>query len=263
MNIVELIKTRRSVRTFDGRTVSVEDKEKLSAYITKIENPYNIPIEFVLLDAKEHGLSSPVIEGEHLYITAKIPKVECSEEAFGYSFEKMVLYAWSLGIGTTWIAATFKRPLFEKVVNKQDNEHMYCISPLGYPSKKMSDKETKMRKALKADERKPAEELFFDEDFDNPLNVGDEKIKTALEAVRLAPSATNTQPWRVVKVGNKFHFYVEHKKGYANKNGDVQKIDMGIALCHFMSIIDGKCKIENPNISTPDDIVEYIATVVI
>lgn len=262
MDIMEVIKTRRSVRTFDGREVSAEDKKNLCAYIDKIQNPYDIPVEFILLDAKEHGLSSPVITGEHLYITAKVPKVEHSEEAFGYSFEKMVLYACSLGIGTTWIAATFKRPMFEKAVNKQDNEQMYCISPLGYPSEKMSVKETNMRKSLKADERKPAEELFFDRDFNNPLNVDDEKIKTALEAVRLAPSATNTQPWRIVKVGNKFHFYVEHKKGYADKNSDVQKIDLGIALCHFMSIIDGKCKLENPNIATPDD-VEYIATIVI
>ncbi|MBQ5316871.1 MAG: hypothetical protein J6I96_04885 [Oscillospiraceae bacterium] len=35
----------------------------------------------------------------------KVPKAEHCAEAFGYSFEKMVLYAWPLGIGTTWIGA--------------------------------------------------------------------------------------------------------------------------------------------------------------
>ena len=45
-------------------------------------------------------MSSPVIEGEEYYIIAKVPKAEHCEEAFDYSFEEMVLYAWSLGIGT-------------------------------------------------------------------------------------------------------------------------------------------------------------------
>lgn len=57
-----------------------------------IPNPYGIPVEFALLDAKEHGLSSPVIRGEELYIAAKVEKQPHGEEAFGFSFEKMVLY---------------------------------------------------------------------------------------------------------------------------------------------------------------------------
>lgn len=263
MDIMKIIKARRSVRTFDGREISQQDKDKLCDYIKTIRNPFDIPVEFILLDAKEHGLSSPVIEGEHLYVTAKVPKVPHSEEAFGYSFEKMVLCAWSLGIGTTWIAATFKRPPFEKAVNLQDGEKMYCISPLGYPSEKMSDKEIKMRKSINADNRQPATELFFDGDFNTPLTETDEKIQAALEAVRIAPSATNKQPWRIVKVGNNFNFYVEHTKGYVNeKTGDVQKIDLGIALCHFMSVIEGTCKNENPNLSAADNL-EYIATVTV
>jgi hypothetical protein len=40
----------------------------------------------------------------------------------------------------------------------------------------------------------------------------------------------------------------------------VQKIDIGIALCHFLSIVDGKCSIENPGIAVPDG-TEYVATV--
>ena len=264
MNIMEVIKTRRSVRTFDGREVSAEDKEKLCTYIDKIKNPYDIPVEFILLDAKEHGLSSPVIEGEHLYITAKIPKVECSEEAFGYSFEKMVLYAWSLGIGTTWIGGTLKRELFDKAAETKDNEMMYCVSPLGYPAKEMSKNEIKMRKRIHADERVPATELFFDKDFNTPLNITDEKLKDALEAVRFAPSATNRQPWRIVKNGNSFHFYEQHAKELTGVlPWDVQKIDIGIALCHFMSMLENsKCTIENPNIATSDN-VYYIATVIV
>lgn len=72
MNNMELIMSRKSVRTFDGRPLTDEDREKLCAFIAEIRNPYDIPVEFVLLDAEEHGLSSPVIQGEHLYIAGNV-----------------------------------------------------------------------------------------------------------------------------------------------------------------------------------------------
>lgn len=103
MDELKRIKARRSVRTFDGTPLSAEHLEKLNAYIRTIENPYGIPVGFSLLDKEKYGLSSPVITGETMYAAAKVKAVPHSEEAFGYSFEQLVLYARSLGIGTTWI----------------------------------------------------------------------------------------------------------------------------------------------------------------
>ena len=261
MDRMELIRTRRSVRTFDGRPLSKEDVSGLCAYMQEITNPYGIPVRFLLLDAKEHGLSSPVIVGESCYVTAKVDKVPHSEEAYGYSFEKLVLYAWSLGIGTTWIGGTMKRSLFEQAADVQGNEWMFCVSPLGYPAEKMSVRESVMRRTIKADERKSAEQLFFDRDFSTPLNTKDEKLLDVLEMVRLAPSATNSQPWRIVRDGDAFHFYLAHTKGYTDKAGwDMQKIDMGIALCHFMGTLSGELVLSDPGIPTAEG-TEYIATV--
>ena len=115
--MTELLKTirgRKSVRTFDGKPVSAEDREKLERYIGTITNPFGIPVRFVLLGAKEHGLSSPVLSGESLYVAGKVDRVPYADAAFGYAFEKLVLYAWSLGIGTTWIGGTMKREVFER-----------------------------------------------------------------------------------------------------------------------------------------------------
>lgn len=89
-------------------------------------------------------------------------KAEHCAEAFGYSFEKMVLYAWSLGIGTTWIGGTMKRELFEQEAGLKDGEIMPCVTPIGYPAKKHSIKEIGMRTAIKADKRIKGEELFFE-----------------------------------------------------------------------------------------------------
>ena len=134
MNMLETVKTRRSVRTFDGKPLTKEDLEKLREFIPTIRNPYDIPVEFILLDAKANGLSSPVLTGESMYVAAKVEKQPHAEEAFGYSFEKLVLYAWSLGIGTTWIGGTMKRDHFEKAAGLKGNQIMPCISPLGYPA---------------------------------------------------------------------------------------------------------------------------------
>ena len=83
MNITELIKTRKSVRTFDGRPLSEEDEAKLRAFCEKTENPFGIPVSVVWLDAKERGLSSPVIVGETAYLACKTPKRKRCELAVG------------------------------------------------------------------------------------------------------------------------------------------------------------------------------------
>ena len=75
MNMIDIIKTRKSIRTFDGTKVSNDDMEKLCKYIKTITNPYDIPVEFKILDRQKYELSSPVIEGEDVYIAAKVPKV--------------------------------------------------------------------------------------------------------------------------------------------------------------------------------------------
>ena len=66
-----------------------------------------------------------MIQGEHIYIVGKVSKVEHCAEAFGYSFEKMVLYAWSLGIGTTMIGGTMKRELFEQEAKKERHDTVF------------------------------------------------------------------------------------------------------------------------------------------
>ena len=224
-DLKDLIKSRRSVRTFDGNKLSREDREKLTEYIGGISNPFGIPIEFVLLDAEEKGLSSPVIAGERLYVAGKVAKVPYADVAFGYSFEQLVLYAWSMGIGTTWIGGTMKRELFEKAAGLKDGEMMPCVSPLGYPAEKKSVRETVMRKGVGADKRSPAEKIFFDRDFDTPLSgKKKDEIADLIEMVRWAPSAVNKQPWRVVCAEDgRYHFYEKKDKGYAgNATGDLQ-----------------------------------------
>jgi nitroreductase len=203
--------------------------------MNEITNPFQIPVEFKFMDAKEHGLSCPVVTGTDLYVGGKIENVANASAAFGYSFEVFVLLAQSLGLGTVWLGGTMNRGAFEKGMELGENEIMPCASPIGYPAKKMSLRENMMRKAVKADERLPFEELFFDGAMQIPLTKEKAgELLVPLEMVRLAPSAVNKQPWRVVAENEMIHFYLKRSKGFGKEGKlDMQMIDMGIALCHF------------------------------
>ena len=263
--VLDTIKSRRSVRTFDGIALRADDAQKIVGFAEKVENPYDIPIEWKLLDAKKYGLSSPVIVGTDVYIAGKMRRVPHAEEAFGYTFEKVILFAESLGVGTTWIAGTMKRDAFEKAMALSDGEVMPCVSPLGYPAKKMSFRESMMRKGIKADSRFDFDKVFFDGSFEKPLTTeAAGKLSDAFEAVRLAPSAVNKQPWRAVLCGNKAHFYEKRSIGYDDGTFDIQKIDIGIALCHFELAakelgLNIWFEIADPGITTPAD-TAYIAS---
>lgn len=269
MSIFDIIGKRRSVRTFDGSALKPDDARTLIDFCCGVENPYAIPITWKQLDADAHGLSSPVIVGTDTFIAGKMRRVPHAEEAFGYSFEKIVLFAESIGVGTTWIAGTMNRAAFERAMELAEDEVMPCVSPIGYPAKKMSLRETMMRKGVKADSRLAFEKLFFEGGFETPLT--EEKagaLKDALEAVRLAPSAVNKQPWRVAVCGDIAHFYEKRSKGFVSADGwDIQKIDMGIALCHF-EFAAGECgldatfEIADPELRHGDDML-YIASYIL
>lgn len=267
MSLKDLILTRKSVRTYDGRELTAEDRQKIEAYIREIPNPFGVPVSFVLLDAKEHNLSSPVLVGEKLYAAGIVPKVPKADEAFGYSFEKLVLYAWSLGIGTVWIGGTMNRKDFEQACGLSEGFRMPCITPLGYSAKKKAIREGLMRKGVKADSRMPMEDLFFEDSFGNPLQVSeDDPVYDLLEMVRWAPSAVNKQPWRIVRKDGMYHFYEKKDKGYvSDAAGDLQRIDVGIALCHFVSGaeeagLQAEVLEAEPDIKAPEN-TDYIVSV--
>ncbi len=264
--IMDLARARRSVRSFDGTAPNAEEKEKLLAFAAAIENPWGLGVEFRLLDAAEHGLSSPVITGERWYLGAKIKAAPHMEEAFGYSFETLVLYAHSLGLGTTWIGGTMDRAVFGRAMELREGERMPCVSPLGRPAAKMSLRETVMRRGVRADWREDFSALCFDGDFSKALTeaeAGD--LAAPLRAVLLAPSAVNRQPWRMVRQGRSVHFFVRHARGYVSAAaGDLQKVDLGIALCHFALCAEElglapRFSLEAPALAAPAD-TEYIAT---
>ena len=273
-SITELIKKRLSVRTFLAQSLPPDVKGMLSEFFSTIRGPFGGTVRFNLIESdlalKESNAkigTYGVIRGASTYVVPVIEKANRDLEDFGYFLEKAILYATSLGLGTCWLGGTFKKSEFSKAIEQKDHEILPCITPIGYPSRKKSLLDSAMRYVAGSKNRKSWDELFFSSDFSHPLAESEAgKYVIPLEMLRLAPSASNKQPWRIVKDTNKSHFYLQHTKGYAKFMAfDLQRVDMGIAMCHFEMTakeegIDGKWQIGEPvSISTPQD-TEYIVS---
>lgn len=237
--VEKTVTSRSSVRTYEPKPLSPELKEKIIAYSGKLDNPFGVKVSFRLIekedtDGKKLGTYG-MIKGAQDFIGATVPDTKSAPEALGYSFEKLILYAASLGVGTCWLGGTFKRGEFAGAMDVKENELFPIVSPIGYPTEKRRFAESLVRKVVKADKRFNWGKLFFQEDFSHPLTKEKAgKYAFPLEMVRLGPSASNKQPWRIVRSRGAYHFYEAKTPGYAEPGGfDMQQLDVGIAACHF------------------------------
>lgn len=239
-DIKEISQKRKSIRTYLETPLSESDRKKITDYISLIEkeqSPFGAKVRIRLFDvdkdikAKELGTYG-VIKGARTYLGVAVNEAPDAMESVGYVFEKLVLYAASIGLGTCWLGGTFNRSEFAKAMQLNENEFFPIASPIGYIAPKNHTVDKIMRKAISADKRKPFEAMFFDGDFTAPLSVETSgEYADILECVRLAPSAKNAQPWRILKTGDTLHFF--EKKDIPSSNHDIQRLDIGIAGCHF------------------------------
>lgn len=237
--IEKTIKKRVSVRNYDPKNISEKDKEKLVNEINQLNNPFgeNVRIHFIVKDTASNGEklgTYGVIKGAKTYLGVSVDKSEYGLVAAGYQFENLILYATNMGLATVWLAATFSRDQFATAMDIKEDELFPAISPIGYAAGKRSFTENLMRKTMKSDKRKSWEEIFFQDTFGNPLSKEEAReYAIPLEMLRLAPSATNAQPWRVVKKQGSYHFFETHKNKTSEEEIMIKKVDLGIALSHF------------------------------
>ncbi|TCQ03687.1 putative nitroreductase [Serpentinicella alkaliphila] len=269
---IDSIKKRTSTRTYDQRPLESSIKREILDYLNSTTGPFGAKVKFYLVNIEDSSNKKlgtyGVIKSAKNFIAAVTEKKEPrSLEQLGYVLEKGILYATSLGLGTCWLAGTFKRQEFINTIELKEEEELPVITPIGYPRDKRSVVDSFMRFAAGSNNRKDFKELFFEGSWNNEVNQKDKKYIQALEMLRLAPSASNKQPWRVLVDNEKFHFYLARNKGYGEGLGyDVQKIDIGIAMCHFELTMQelgfkGKWKEDNPK--KDKESCEYIISFII
>ena len=234
MSIIEVIKQRRSVRNYTGEPLSKEHADQIVRFISELKTPFEgkYRIELVRSEAGHEPVqlgTYGIISGASDYLVLIYEYDEAmAEENAAYLFEQVILYCTSLGLGTCWLGGTFKKNDFANQVQLQPNETLRIVSPVGYIQDKKRWIDSLMGYDHKHRSRKPFETNFYDGYFDKQLTEENAGIfKIPLEMVRLAPSANNSQPWRVILNSDMVHFY--HRLSLIK----FSRIDLGIALCHF------------------------------
>ena len=234
-NVRDLILHRKSTRTFSGEKLSDEQIWQIKSFIANLDNKKGIFgfVRFELLENKNNTVFGEYGEiiGAPYYIAAVTHNNKNSLLDAGYAFERVILFAESIGMGTCWLAATsFDRNEAELRVELKDGEIIAAISPIGRKAAQMTDAEIKERKKLNSDSRLDFDMLFADAATKGQIRDGE--TKAALEMVRIAPSALNNQPWRVVMDEGVAHFYVIRRFTLPLKY-DFQMLDLGAAVYHY------------------------------
>lgn len=239
-SIEEAVTKRYSVRNYLDKEIEEEKIKAIEAFIASLDNPFGKKVNFHFLfrnDMNEEQRLGTygVIKGAKNFIGTTIKLEPRTLEALGYEFETLVLYLAHLGLGTCWLGGTFDRKGFANAMNVNEGELLPIITPYGYAAEKKHIKEIAMRKMIKADKRKDWKELFYKKDFSSPLTKDEAgELAFPLEMLRLGPSASNKQPWRIIVDGRTLHFYEHREPGYSKAFPyDIQRVDMGIAAAHF------------------------------
>ncbi len=274
-SIENIIKKRSSIRTYTPEYLPETIIAELKEYSKSLNGPFNskLRFEFITNDSFKDTTGGRigtygVIKGAQNFIVLLIKDSDNrSLLDAGYVFEQLILFATSLDLGTCWLGGTFRKKGLDKATNMQSDEMIPVISPVGYPEKNKSLVDRVMKAASSSKKRKPWNELFFDNTIDNPLDeIGAKDYATPLEMVRLAPSASNIQPWRIIKDNGYWHFFMESSPIVNKALGfEIQRIDMGIAMCHFELTakekeLEGNWLINEKPPQIGNDKLQYIAT---
>jgi nitroreductase len=244
-DVCTLIERRRSVRSYRPGPLAPEARAALSEACEALRTgPLGSPCRFGLVDRRtapppdgsvERLGTYGVIRGASTYLAGAAVQGPFCLPDFGYLFQLLVLRATDLGLGTCWLGGTFRRSDFGPALGLKEGELLPAVSPVGVPAGRRGLVDRAFRAAAGSNHRRPWEELFFDSSG-RPLapEREEEPYRVALEMVRLAPSASNRQPWRLVRDSGTVHFFLEHTQGYGGAMGfDLQRLDMGIAMAHF------------------------------
>lgn len=243
MDIFEIIRHRHSSRTFNGLRLDTASARRLKEEIGSLPRLYNdvaIPVIRLVDNDKAKGKLGTYgfITGARQFLVMASGSTTAEQVQAGFMFEALILKAEEMGLGTCWLGGTFRSGPFSEAFSSvtgedgmtqmRDGMEISIVSPVGHPTPKRRLAERVMRSVVKSDQRKPYDELFQGISAGTPLG-------RVMQAVRLAPSSGNAQPWRASVTEDTdtggHTTVVSFRCATSNR---FSAIDMGIAYCHFI-----------------------------
>ncbi len=246
-SITDVIQKRFSCRSYSRKPICHEKMERMHSFLDTLpKTPFGTQPRIKMVAASEmdntslQGLGTyGFIKNPTAFIIGATSPAPFNLEDFGYIMEAIVLHATRLELGTCWLGGTFTKSKYAKKMNLSPTESIPAVISNG--EYKYQTRQGWASRRAGSHRRFPWENLFFNRKFEVPLlnsEAGD--YATVLEMVRVGPSASNKQPWRIVKDNKLWHFYLQRTPGYYEDPikrilglCDLQRLDLGIAMCHF------------------------------
>lgn len=211
MNLSDMIRKRKSVRKYLPQPVDQKGIEQIEQFCAGVKPLYpDIRVRAEILDKEDVKCIFPWVPPQVLAIFSE--ETEGYLENVGFMFQQVDLYLQSMGLGSCWLG--MGRLDSDAKSRQNDGLKFVIMLAFGYTQEQpRSDLSQFKRRALTDISDRPDERL---------------------ESARLAPSSVNSQPWYFTHQIDVIHAYCVRQRGFMTKAlGDMNRIDMGIALAHL------------------------------
>jgi len=192
---------RKSIRSYADAPLSAEQLTSIKALLAEVQP--------LLPDQKFHLELAPAKEGWRIY--GYCEDTPLGNANLGYALQQLDLALFLKGLGRLWFGMG------------RDPRTKAAPKGLSYAMCLKVGNAAEIAREPGEFNRKPIAEV-----------IADEALQEVFEAVRLAPSARNSQPWLFVKDEAGIHAFCANPGGIMKVFGidRMNQVDMGICLCH-------------------------------
>ncbi len=205
-----MIYKRKSVRKYTAEKVDGQTLCQIQEFIAQAKPLYpelKTRIEFV----DRAQIKSPFPWTPPHAVVAYGEDGDGAYENAGFILQQIELYLETLGLGVCWLG--MGKPDVSAESDENDGLKYLILLGFGHPNEPLFRSPAQFK-------RKTLAEIA-------------DSVDERLEAARLAPSSVNSQPWYFTHEGEHLHVYCR-TKGLLNRIlGNMNRIDMGIALAHL------------------------------
>lgn len=212
IDLYEIIFKRKSIRKYDQSPLSDDVLSEIETFAKNTESLLkDIETEIQIISKDSLSFLLPVKAPHYLLMSSE------NKEGFltnaGFILQQIDLFLSSKGIGSCYLGMA--QPT--RATKKNSNLEFVMVIAFGNPAEAVH-------------RSNPSE--FKRRSFEDITDIKDNG--KLLEAARLAPSATNSQPWYFTGEKDVIHAYcIKSNLLKALVYDKMNKIDMGISLCHI------------------------------
>jgi len=239
-SVAELVRARRSSRSYRPEPIAEDAVREIEEAAQSLQKGLSgEPARFGLVRWSDEARREMrlgdygIIARPRNFLVGAIRQSDTAHASYGYLLEHLVLKATDLGLGTCWLG--YYDPRFTGAFRPGPEEVMPAIIVVGPTDRSPGLKDRLVHSVVGATRRRNWSDLFSDRKFGMPLAAeAAGPYAEPLEMLRLAPSAGNKQPWRVVRGADAgcFHFFLKPVSARYDQRR-LHDVDLGIAMCHF------------------------------